>query len=245
MISIIIPCYNYAQYIGECLLSCYKQTIPAEIVVVDDVSTDESLAVISRFAAEYRPKHFRAIRLRRNSGYSKAKNEGIIASHGEFIVTVDADDMLLPDSLEKRLRHFGDDVDMVDGNAYNFDGQQGYEFAMQRLYKMPIPTGRDKVHAQGVMLRRRVYERYGLYDENLRSRSDNEMWYRLLNIAKIKRIHIEDPVAIYRRHAYSMVERRKRDKPYNDHVTNMLLEAKERRMREGITHHNTRFLCAS
>lgn len=250
-VSIVIPCYNYANFIGDCLLSCVNQSYPAkEIIVVDDASKDESAVVVDKFISKYSADRVRLIRLRENGGYSHAKNEGIVASRGDYIVTIDADDMLLPDSLYTRRLVFDrhsthkDPVDMVDGNAYNFSGTQDYDFVMKRLYKLSIQEGREKVHAQGVMLRRRVHCRFGLYDESLRSRSDNEMWFRLLKLCEIRRMHIDDPVAIYRRHKRSMVQFRRDNPGYNEEVTRALLMAKDKRSREGITKHNTRFLPA-
>lgn len=241
-ISVIIPCFNYEQYVGEAIKSCLDQkcgNYKVEIIVVDDCSKDGSRAVVEK----YEDRGVILMCTKRNSGYSKAKNDGIERSTGEYIACLDADDMLTPDSLRLRARwlDFNQRVDMVHALAYSIYGDYGYEFIKERIYKLRYKD-REKIHAQTVMVRRKVYQKYGLYDEDLRSRSDNEMWYRLRNIAGIRMNKIDNPVAFYRKHPKSMVQYRKIHKNYNDKVTSILLQKKHLRETQGITEENTRFL---
>ena len=93
-VSIVITNYNYGGYVGEAIESCLSQTeAPAEIIVVDDGSTDGSLAAIQPYADRG------AVRLlaQPNQGVAAARNTGIAAAVGAFIVCLDADDRLAPD----------------------------------------------------------------------------------------------------------------------------------------------------
>lgn len=95
-VSVIIPAYNAAEYIGEALESVAWQTLtPAEIVVIDDGSTDCTANVAGAVAG------VRVIR-QQNAGVSAARNAAIAASTGEVIAFLDADDIWLPDKLARQ-----------------------------------------------------------------------------------------------------------------------------------------------
>lgn len=91
--TIVIPSYNQAQYLPEAIQSCLDQTIPAEIIVVDDGSTDNSLEI----ARKYPVKVVSQV----NKGLSSARNAGIMNATSEYILFLDADDKLAPMAVER------------------------------------------------------------------------------------------------------------------------------------------------
>jgi glycosyltransferase involved in cell wall biosynthesis len=92
LVTIVIPCFNYAEYLGKAIHSVQtQQYLPFEVIVVDDGSTDESAAVAERAGV-------RLIR-QPNAGLGETRNAGLAAASGEFVVFLDADDELLPDAL--------------------------------------------------------------------------------------------------------------------------------------------------
>ena len=94
MVSIIIPCYNHAQYLDEAIESVRQQTYTrTEIVVVDDGSPDNTSEVAGRYPG------VRCIR-QQNRGLSAARNMGLLHSTGSLLVFLDADDRLLPHAIE-------------------------------------------------------------------------------------------------------------------------------------------------
>jgi glycosyltransferase involved in cell wall biosynthesis len=98
LVSIIIPCYNAGPWIAEALDSALAQTYrPLEIIVIDDGSTDDSLAVIARYAAQ----HPDLIRYESgpNRGGNAARNRGFALSRGEYVLFLDADDLLSPETI--------------------------------------------------------------------------------------------------------------------------------------------------
>src|SRR5215213_3125487 len=100
LVSVVIPCYNQAHFLGEAIESVLAQSYPNfEIVVVDDGSTDDT----SEVAGSY-PK-VRLVR-QENQGLSGARNAGLARSEGEYVVFLDADDRLRPEALEAHLEHF-------------------------------------------------------------------------------------------------------------------------------------------
>ena len=110
-ISIIIPCYNAQRYLPSCLDSLIMQSVPDfEAILIDDGSRDDTAEIAAGYAQ--RDGRFSLIR-QENMGVSAARNAGLDAARGEWILFVDADDLLPPDALEHLLACVQDDTDMV------------------------------------------------------------------------------------------------------------------------------------
>jgi glycosyltransferase involved in cell wall biosynthesis len=98
LVSVVIPCYEQAEYLGEAIESVLAQSYPhLEVVVVDDGSTDNASQIAARYAG------VRCIR-ERNSGVAEARNAGIRGTNGDFLVFLDADDRLLGEAIEVGVR---------------------------------------------------------------------------------------------------------------------------------------------
>ncbi len=96
LISIIIPTYNRAHFIGACIQSVLDQSVlPAEIIVVDDGSTDDTETVVRSVDSE-RVRYFR----KANSGAPDTRNFAAERAEGEFIITIGSDDVMLPGAME-------------------------------------------------------------------------------------------------------------------------------------------------
>ena len=108
--SIIIPVYNVAPYLRECLDSILSQTFTDwETICVDDGSTDGSGAILDEFAD--RDSRFRIIH-KSNAGVSAARNVALDVASGEWVSFVDADDVLTPNYLRVMARSGGNGVDI-------------------------------------------------------------------------------------------------------------------------------------
>ena len=95
-VSIIVPVYNVEKYLGKCLESLLVQTLKdIEIICVNDGSTDDSLAVLQNFAAE--DKRIKVIN-QVNKGVSAARNAGLDNACGEYVMFVDSDDWIEPET---------------------------------------------------------------------------------------------------------------------------------------------------
>lgn len=103
-VSIIIPVYNVAPYIEACLRSVMRQTYKGgmECLIVDDCGTDDSIGIVEYMIAEYDgPIQFKILHHEHNRGLSAARNTGIDAASGDYILFVDSDDEISPDCIEK------------------------------------------------------------------------------------------------------------------------------------------------
>ena len=257
LVSVVVTLYNYEKYIKDCLLSIKKQDYDnIEIIVVDDCSKDESVNVANSV------DDVKVIALTENKGYSFCKNVGIKSSKGEVIVLLDADDMLTKKSVSHRLSSLLlNDVEFVYGNAIAVYG----DISLKKCYKLKnLPYQNVKlyakkkpsiemcntlynIHAQTVMVRRHVYQEYGLYDEDLVSRSDREMWWRLFGKSDddkklVTHAFVNKSLAYYRYHRKSMRYKRKKNKEKNQVIIAASEKSFEKRKREGITLDNTSFL---
>lgn len=110
LISIVIPIYNAASFITECLDTVLKQTYNQyEVILVNDASTDQSVEVITHYL-DIRPQvqNVRLLLNEKNMGPGGSRNRGIEAARGEYIYFADADDEMLPECLElleRPMRH--------------------------------------------------------------------------------------------------------------------------------------------
>lgn len=241
-VSVIVPLYNYANYIGMCIESVKNQDYDNwELIVVDDFSTDNSY----KEAKKYECKNIQIMKMHSNQGYSAAKNAGIISSTGAFIVPLDADDMLTLDSLSVRVSAIENgNFDFVHGEAVNIQGKttlnDAYSLNLDKSKKV-----KARIHAQGVIYRRGIHIKYGLYDENLRSRSDKEMWLRLFDKGygrkDVSKKKIQNIVAYYRIHEQAMHHKRHFNKKLQKKLSRQLEEAYQERY-NNINKSNTKFL---
>jgi O-antigen/teichoic acid export membrane protein/glycosyltransferase involved in cell wall biosynthesis len=100
LVSILIPAYNAEDWIADTIRSAIAQTWPrTEIIVVDDGSTDQTLAVVRRFESQGV-----LVVEQKNLGASAARNKAFSLSHGDYIQWLDADDLLAPDKIARQLR---------------------------------------------------------------------------------------------------------------------------------------------
>ena len=106
-ISVVIPVYHVAQYVGDCIRSVMRQTWQGslECIFVDDGGTDDSMEVVRQTIQGYQgPIDFRIVGHDRNRGLSAARNTGIEAATGDYIYFLDSDDEMTPDCIEMLAR---------------------------------------------------------------------------------------------------------------------------------------------
>lgn len=183
-VSIVIPCYNYAKFVGEAIESALRQKEkPAEIIVVNDGSTDGSLEIIRRYADKVR------IIDQPNSGVAAARNNGIRAATQPFIVTLDADDVLEPDFVKvchaeiKKDRQLGivyTGLSLRQGDKVNQYQAWPPEFNWTGQTVPHIPPSNCIPSVN--MFRKTMWERAGGIRQQYAPNEDCEFWTRGLSV---------------------------------------------------------------
>ena len=192
-VSVIIPTYNRAKYIGRTIRSLLDQSWAKdnyEIVVINDGSTDQTQVILDVFSDSVK-----IINLPQNMGLPHALNIGIKQARGEFVVRVDDDDYLHEDFL-KTLCNFlemNKDFDAVCCDYLLIDDK---EQVIERKNSEKDPI------ACGIMFRKDQLIDIGLYDEKFLCREDEDLRKRYIQKYKIQRIEL--PLYRYMMHSENM-----------------------------------------
>lgn len=171
-VSVIVPAYNYGKYIGETLMSIFAQSVPAhEIIVVDDESTDNTAEIVAKYPVTYIHQ--------KNKGLSGARNTGIRAATGTYIMSVDADDILRPDCIKAHLE-LADEQSIVTCGLMAF-GNDNYT-ARPREATVDILLKTNVIYSN-TLFPKKAWEVVGGFDESETMRlgwEDREFWLRVV-----------------------------------------------------------------
>ncbi|HET7218042.1 MAG TPA: glycosyltransferase [Vicinamibacterales bacterium] len=203
LVTVVIPCFNQARYLGDAVQSVRAQGYPTiECIVVDDASADGTAALARTLAV-------RVVEQRVNQGVSAARNAGLAAAHGDLVVFLDADDELLPDAIE---HHAGalaahPHATAVVGRCEAMDGDGNplpvshHAVDPSRLYEEWL--SRNFVWTPGAaMFRRRELEALGGFPAMLGPAADYSLYMQLARADRI--VYVPVPIVRYRQHDASM-----------------------------------------
>jgi glycosyltransferase involved in cell wall biosynthesis len=207
-VSVITPAYNVAPFVGATIESVIGQTMTDwEMLVVDDGSTDATAAVVEGYVAgDPRVQLLR----QPNGGISNARNRALRTATADFIAILDADDLWEPAYLEAQLALFAKDphIDIVTGNGWFLGGRRHGRPARPCPDTRPQPTlasmlaDEEAIFIMSIM-RRRVYETVGPFDEALRTNEDYDYWLRAA-AAGFRFFRNDEPLGHYRRRIDSL-----------------------------------------
>ena len=139
-ISVIIPCHNAERWIAHTLRSVAAQTYPAhEVIVIDDSSTDNSIAEVGRSGVSVTLLHVVA----RNA--AAARNAGIEAASGDWIALLDADDMWYPNHLARAVQLLRDSEDIAFMSNHDWIGLQGERLDVPEAFRCKMAEPRQRL----------------------------------------------------------------------------------------------------
>ena len=167
-VSIIITNYNYSKYISRAVRSCLKQShVNHEVIVVDDMSTDDSLDVLIPFEND-----IRIFSTGQNAGVAAAANVGVKNARGQFFIRVDADDYVNADMayIMKTYLEANHDAFCVSCDYLMVDN---FENTLERKY-----AEKENISC-GIMYRRDLFLQMGAYNDKMRHREEEELRKRL------------------------------------------------------------------
>ena len=203
LVSVVIPCYNQARYLGDAIRSVLIQTIAqAEVVVVNDGSRDDTVAVAGSFP------EVRCI-TQENRGLSAARNTGLAHCRGELVVFLDADDRLLPGALETGSALMTADPALAFVAGYSrFIDAHGAETPTNQPVRGDDDPYRSLLRRNSirnpamVMFRKAAVQAVGGFDSTVDACADYDIYLRLSRRFPV-RFH-EAVVAEYRKHGANM-----------------------------------------
>ena len=204
LVSVVIPVYNGERFVAEAIDSALAQSLSnLEIIVVDDGSTDGTSRTLATFGSRIR------VHRQANRGVASARNAGAGQARGSYIAFLDADDVWLPDKLERQMPLFASP-----GVALVYSGVRVVDSALRALREVEPPAPRDALlHTLCVessplpltmtgVVRREVFEELRGFDERLSTSADADFVCRIALHHELERI--AEPLALYRQHGTQM-----------------------------------------
>jgi glycosyltransferase involved in cell wall biosynthesis len=202
-VSVVIPTYNSAKYLGAAIDSVLMQSFHnVEVLVIDDGSTDDTDLVMSKYGPP--------VRLIRqpNQGVAVARNRGIEESRGSYVAFLDADDTWLPHKLECQLAELAqlathracycaDLVRTEDLEPLAVRRRAGKHATIEDLLLRGNVIGNS-----GVVCDRSLFAVVGDFDQNLSQCADWDMWIRIATITEF--VYVDEPLVMYRQHGSNM-----------------------------------------
>jgi glycosyltransferase involved in cell wall biosynthesis len=179
-VSVVIPTHNRAGMVGEAIESVLNQDFPDyEVIVVDDGSTDDTPDILCSFGGR-----IEVIR-QENRGVSAARNRGIHCASGELIAFLDSDDLWLPGKLAAQVEFFQHHPDAVicqteeiwvrNGRRVN----PGFRHKKRSGMIFEPSLALCLVSPSAVMIRRKLFDTVGVFDESLPACEDYDLWLRI------------------------------------------------------------------
>ncbi len=222
-ISTIIPAFNRAGLIGETLRSVLSQTrAPAEVIVVDDGSTDDTADAVAAFG-----KHVTLLR-QPNGGAGSARNAGFARSTGEVVHFMDSDDLSSLNTYDVQARAIEQGADFVYGPwlKTRIEGRVLHPEPVV-LQQAPVPARYRIEQAtllhrwatvfQPCLLRRNLIEAAGPYRTDLVRNEDTELLFRI-TCRKPRMTHTPETILLYRVHPVNQLTRQRPDRRALDHA---------------------------
>jgi glycosyltransferase involved in cell wall biosynthesis len=207
VVSVVTPAYNALQFLPDTIRSVVNQTFPDfEFIIVDDGSSDGT----GEYISNYSDRRIVAL-IRENRGPSAARNAGITVSRGKYIAFLDADDLWLPQKLDRQVQQMEADseiglthtgISYIDEHSREIQPPLGVSGqGMIRKAMLINPSVRC---ASTPLIRRSCFAQVGMFSEDLRQHADWDMWLRISE--KFKIAIIDEPLTQYRQHSANMTK---------------------------------------
>lgn len=175
--SVVITCYNYAKFLRDCVRSVVNQTYKNfELIIVNDGSTDNSQAVAEACRREFSAVAIRVLNQPNSGQPALARNAGIRLAKGQYVLPLDADDLIGPQYLEQASQLIDTDpaVDFICANSVFDDGKTKTLARPGRFDAALMATKNQFVYC--CVYRRALWEKIGGYRDNVRGCEDWDFW---------------------------------------------------------------------
>lgn len=200
-ISVLMSVYNDAEYVGRAVESIINQSYGEfEFLITNDCSSDGSRGILEHYAE--RDKRIILVDNEKNIGLTKSLNRMIERARNPFLARMDADDIAMPDRLERQIEVFRykSEVDIVFGDTVLID-KNGAEICPSwrpdEKTILEVLPNRCYIPHPTVMMRKEAVQAVGGYDEEFWTGQDKDLWLRMLNTEK-SFFYLSDTLLKYR-----------------------------------------------
>jgi GT2 family glycosyltransferase len=211
-VDVVVPCYNYGRFLAACVRSVLEQSVSdVRVLIIDDASSDDTLVVATRRAAEDR--RVSIIAHTTNLGHIRTYNQGIAWASADYFLLLSADDFLLEGALARAVAIMDKNPDIVMTHGHCILWEDGsdppdtavpgrYAWERHDLLKRFCQRGDIDVYDATAIARTSVQKQIGGYLESLPHCADLEMWLRFAQQGAVA--YIAAPQAVYRKHPSAM-----------------------------------------
>lgn len=206
-ISVITIAYNCENEIEDTIRSVINQSYQnKEYIIIDGASTDKTMSVICR----YKDK-IDVVVSEPDKGRSDAFNKGVQKASGDYIVMMNAGDLLTEDALEKFSKNYIEGYDVIKGNTIRWNPDTDVCYREKPVLNYPSIPFNFLVSHQSTYISREAYEKYGDYLTDFQVAMDFELMLRITRLGA--RFHsIDEDLAIFRMGGISQTSKRRRYK---------------------------------
>lgn len=221
--------YNGQDYLSEAIDSILSQTFSDfEFIIINDASTDNTQQILDR----YRDRRIRVFTNKNNIGLTKSLNKGIASARGEYLARMDADDLSHSDRLMSQY------IFLQNHKDYGLVGTWGVKISSsgEKVGELRYPTSDGNLRKalirfnpfihSSIMIRKRVLEKTGLYDESWVFAQDYELYFRLIKYCRIA--NIPDILVAQRQTKFSITSSKNRQQ------TIYAIRARSKAIKEGL-----------
>lgn len=204
-VSVIVPTYNHAPYLKDCLDSLVAQSMQNfEIIIIDDASTDNTPEVIDRYAKIF-GERLNYVKLEKRVGRGGVRNHGLRSAKGEYITFLDSDDAYLPAKIEVQSKYLDEHPDaggvscrafFVNNSLQEPEAETDESSAFEILFGKNYSRFEEATPA--LMIRKVVIDRVGDFDNKMGRGEDTDMTVRIARISQIDTIDVQ--LYLYRQH---------------------------------------------
>ncbi|NJL73759.1 MAG: glycosyltransferase family 2 protein [Saprospiraceae bacterium] len=210
LVSVIMPVFNAENFLTIAINSILEQTYSnLELILINDCSTDGSLALMQRYLHDGRVKLFQNPI---NEGVIASLNKGLAQAQGKYIARMDGDDIAAPKRIAKQVDYLERHPNcfLLGTNMIEFNNQRILRYwttpknhahlAIKKLFNAPFahPT---------VMMRRQVFEQIAGYDANYPVVEDYQLWVAIMEAGETA--NLQEPLLFYRKHADNVSTKKK------------------------------------
>ena len=207
-VTVVMPVYNAAKYVEEALLSAVHLPEVGEIILIEDGSKDNSLAICEELSRTFEKVSLYVHENNQNKGASESRNLGILKAKFNYISFLDADDIYNLNRFEKEQNIFlsNPNAEGVYSAVGYIDEPQGKVFTLKRvvepnkLFHYLLRGTYGHFHTNGITIKKDIFDKVGYFNPKLLLHQDSEMWLKMAFKGTLIAGQLKIPIALIRRH---------------------------------------------